>query len=1003
MKYFYLLLLSLLTIATAKSQFPGYVIVKGYVKNTNGAAVANHAVNIVPDSITSSCALNHTRYTNANGYYADTLACTTPIYYVIVRTANCNGTYLTNFDTVPLTKVVENNFTICLATTTVCHASFTANDTLGGIVYFNSSASTASTGSTITERNWSFGDGSSLSGNVVSPTHTYTAAGTYTVRLIISTSSQCRDTVYNTVHITLAPISCQAYFYDTVAGLKVYFQSGYSSTGAGDSIVQRRWTFGDPNSSTNILTGNVVNPTHTYAANGTYTVCLKITSARGCSDSICKSVVINNVPTSCVASFTYSHNLRAYTFNSSASVGSSSTDPIVRRKWVFGDGDTLGGNVISPVHTYAQNGNYSVCLYVYTQLGCTSVACKAINIVDSGCHAAFTYNIPTPNPVSFFNASTAGSGSTITQYYWKFGDSSNYSTLANPTHQFPGAGTYTVCLTIATSTGCQSTECKQVVIGNTKSCHAYIGINTPTPITTGSPVAFSSSQSYTAAGDSIMQRFWSWGDGSSSTQLNGYNSITHTYSSAATYTVTLIIVSASGCRDTAHATVTVAGVAVSCHAYFIDSVSGGIVHFNSIYSTTGTGDSIVERHWTFGDPNSSSNTLGGNVVAPSHTYSANGTYTVCLKITSARGCHDSICKTVAVTGVQANCVAYFVFTTISLNAAFSSTSSSAPTGDSIIHRYWSFGDSISLGGNVVSPYHTYQYSGAYNVCLTIVTAKGCTKTLCKTVTVTITCPVPSFTTTINGNVVTFNSSNITVLAGDTIIQRQWQFGDSTDLGGNVVSPSHTYAHAGTYQVCLAIHTSRGCVSTACSTVVITNVPSCVALFKYVKASQKALQFQSGGSMAAPGDSIVSRKWTFGDGTTLIGNVVNPLKTYQAVAIYNVCLRIQTASGCVKEVCQTIRVGDSAVIVDSAKKVEIISLNPNPVTSQFTTIIWSKYSGVSAQLAILDIYGITKWTVTKSLLSGNNAFVIPTSALLAGPYTFRVTTLFGIKSRKFYKL
>ena len=919
MKYFYLLLLLLLTTATAKSQFPGYVIVKGYVKNTNGVAVSNWAVNIKPDSSSGvlACTQNHTKYTNANGFYIDTLTCNAPIYNVITRTANCNNTNITHYDSVPLSKVVESNFTICIAGTTSCHAAFTKTDTMGNIVIFNSSTSTGSSGSAIVERIWNFGDGSpAVGGNLVTVSHTYTSPGTYNVWLIIvTTNNQCRDTAFGTVHILQSPGSCHAYYYDSVSGKKVNFYSGFSSTGTGDSIVQRRWTFGEPNSTTNILTGNVVNPTHTYAANGTYTVCLKITSARGCADSICKNVVINNVPTSCIASFTYSHSLRAYTFNSSASVGSSSTDPIIRRKWVFGDGDTLGGNVISPVHTYAQNGNYSVCLYIFTQLGCTSVTCKAINIVDSTCHAAFTYNVNVPattNPVTFVNASTAGSGSVITQYYWQFGDSSNPSTLANPTHLFPGPGTYTVCLRITSSTGCQSIECKQVVIGNTSSCHAFIGINTPAPIATGSPVSFSSSQSYTSSGDSIMQRLWSWGDGSSSTQANGYNNITHTYTSAATYTVRLIIVSASGCRDTAIVNITVAGTAPSCQAYF-------------------------------------------------------------------------------------------VFTTSFLNAAFNSVNSSAPAGDSIIHRYWSFGDSSTLGGNVVSPYHTYQHPGAYNVCLTIITAKGCTKTLCKTVNVTITCPVPGFTTTVNGNVATFNSSNIAVAAGDTIIQRQWQFGDSTYLAGTVVSPSHTYAHAGTYHVCLVIHTSRGCVSTACSTVVITNVPSCVALFKYVRISQKTLQFQSGGSMAAPGDSIVSRKWTFGDGTTLLGNVVNPLKTYQAIAIYNVCLRIQTASGCVKEVCQTIRVGDSAVIVDSAKKVEIISLNPNPVTSQFTTIIWSKYSGVSAQLAIIDIYGITKWTATKSLLSGNNAFVIPTANLLAGPYTFRVTTLFGSKSRRFYKL
>ncbi len=913
MKHLYSFLLSLFFLTTAMSQSSGYVVVKGYVKNTNGVAVANRAVNIIPDSISSNCALNHTRYTNANGFYADTLACTSPIYFVIVRTANCNNTYLTNYDSVPSNKIVESNFTICVANTTVCHASF----------------------------------------------------------------------------------------YDTVAGFNVYFQSGTSTTSSGDSIKERYWSFGDGTS----LGGNVVNPLHTYTVNSTYTVCLKITSWSGCKDSICKTVVINNVTATCAANFSFSGNARVVNFNSSASVASTPPDAIVRRKWVFGDGDTLGGNVISPTHTYAQNGSYSVCLYIYTQLGCTSVACKQINLADTSCHAAFSFNIPTSNPVMFFNASTSGNSTAVSTYSWNFGDSSATSTVVNPTHQFPGPGTYYVCLTIGTSTGCHSTQCEHVTISNTRSCHAYVGINSPAPFTAPAAVLFSSMQSYTAAGDSILQRFWSWGDGTSSVQANG-NNITHTYASAGNYIVNLIILSAGGCRDTTHTTITVVnGTTTGCHAQYFDSVLGSSVYFFSGSSSVAASDSIKERNWDFGDYNNPNHTLGGNVVNPLHQYLYNGTFTVCLKITSWGGCKDSICKTVVVTGVQTSCVAYFLYTTTYLNAAFSSANSSAPTGDSIVHRYWSFGDGDSLSGNVVSPYHTYLHAGTYNVCLTIVTAGGCTKTLCKSVTVVNQCVNPSFTFTVSGNVVTFNSANISLPAGDSILIREWQFGDSTSsLNGNVVSPSHTYSHTGTYQVCLVISTASGCVTTVCHPVTIANVPTCQAMFKSVKLNAATYQFQSSGSMSATSGAIINRKWTFGDGTTLTGNVINPVKTYQLAGTYNVCLRIETSTGCVSEICQLVKIGDSVIVhVDSSKKVEIISINPNPATTQFTSIVWSKYSGVSAELAIIDLYGTKRWSVNRTLASGNNIVVVPTSTLLAGPYTFKVTTTYGISSKRFYKL
>ncbi len=49
------------------------------------------------------------------------------------------------------------------------------------------------------------------------------------------------------------------------------------------------WDFGDGNSSTD------ENPSHTYTANATYSVCLTVTSADGCTDEICNDVIISTV------------------------------------------------------------------------------------------------------------------------------------------------------------------------------------------------------------------------------------------------------------------------------------------------------------------------------------------------------------------------------------------------------------------------------------------------------------------------------------------------------------------------------------------------------------------------------------------------------------------------------------------------------------------------------------------------------------------------------------
>jgi PKD repeat protein len=60
--------------------------------------------------------------------------------------------------------------------------------------------------------------------------------------------------------------------------------------GAGD-IVNWLWDFGDGNSSTQ------QNPSHTYAAEGTYTVSLTVTDSGSLSDTISKPVTVTDCPT----------------------------------------------------------------------------------------------------------------------------------------------------------------------------------------------------------------------------------------------------------------------------------------------------------------------------------------------------------------------------------------------------------------------------------------------------------------------------------------------------------------------------------------------------------------------------------------------------------------------------------------------------------------------------------------------------------------------------------
>ncbi|NVK63460.1 MAG: PKD domain-containing protein [Flavobacteriales bacterium] len=127
---------------------------------------------------------------------------------------------------------------------------------------------------------------------------------------------------------------------------------------------------------------------------------------------------------------------------------------------------------------------------------------------------------------------------------------------------------------------------------------------------------------------------WSWdfGDGNTSTQQNP----THTYATGGTYTVCLIATSACD-ADTVCTTVTVSDCVSPTSSFTETLSSNGVVDFTSTSTSNGT----TTFAWDFGDGGTSTDEN------PSYTYTANGTYTVCLTVTDSCGI-DTTCNTINV-------------------------------------------------------------------------------------------------------------------------------------------------------------------------------------------------------------------------------------------------------------------------------------------------------------------------------------------------------------------
>lgn len=126
---------------------------------------------------------------------------------------------------------------------------------------------------------WFFGDGGTST--VWNPTHVYAATGSYHV--YVRVYSYCGgDVTGKDIGITCPAIATPAF---TDAGGKTKTFTYTASTTGADSVL---WRFGDGG------TSNAWSPTHTYAANGVYTVCVTVWS--WCSrDSLCDTVHVSGL------------------------------------------------------------------------------------------------------------------------------------------------------------------------------------------------------------------------------------------------------------------------------------------------------------------------------------------------------------------------------------------------------------------------------------------------------------------------------------------------------------------------------------------------------------------------------------------------------------------------------------------------------------------------------------------------------------------------------------
>lgn len=724
----------------------------------------------------------------------------------------------------------------------------------GCVPYTVSPVATITSVDAVTSYAWDFGDGGTST--LANPTHTYITQGTYTVKLYITTSGGCTDSLVlvNAVRVGTKPIADFSATPIPVCGRQpVYF------TDLSAPADEWLWDFGD--GSTSILQ----DPIHNYSDTGYFTIQL-IAYNNGCADTMTKVNYVRVLPP--IARF-------LATPDCTNRLRFSFTDQSIAPQtweWDFGDGSPVS-NVQNPVHVFPALGTYTVQLIV-TNGGCADTTSLVVNTVSESPDFNATVTVDCKIGYTDFTATNINTAN-ITSYLWDFGDASS-TTVPNPFigHFYNNSGTYTVSLTVTDINGCTNTVVKP----------NYIRINGPTANFTATNTSgcaglttIFQNLSTTDGVNAITSYTWDYGDGNTQT-LTG-PPFQHTYATAGTFTVKLIVTDASGCSDSLilNNLVTTTDPVPAFITADTLSCPGATVTFTNNSTPTG-----LTYLWNFGDGNTST------VTAPTHVYTATGNYTVSLQVQDGIGCIDSLVRNLYIT-VDRPVAGFTVNDSISsclpFEVQFTNTSTFYAS------QAWDFGP---LQGNSTlnSPVHYYSIAGIYPVKLVVTSPGGCMDSITKNIYV-----YDTSGTRVNyvplGGCKPLDVSLNTFTAGP-MASFFWDFGDGYTQTTTTPNINHLYSTFGNFLPKVIMQDPSGCLIPlqGLDTVYVTGANTKFGLDDSLFCDYGTVNFSDSTTF---NDPVLSYNWSFGDGNN--SALQNPSHTYTNPGLYTVQLSVLTQLGC----------------------------------------------------------------------------------------------------------
>ena len=640
---------------------------------------------------------------------------------------------------------------------------------------------------------WKFDDGNFSTQQ--SPSHNYSNSGTYNVSLLVTTSDGCKDSVTKSVTVFPKPVADFS-FTNKCDGTPLPFSNTSTINNPG-VITNWSWAFGDNTSATGSSTS------HIYSGPGNYNVTLIVNSGNSCADTIIHQVTVFNNP---VVSFTHSDVCLGDSIHFTNTSTVNVPDVISGYLWVYGDGSPTS-TTISPSHIYTIPGIYYITLIATTGNACSSVINDPVKTFDPPSSAFSFNNTCLFDSAVFTNASAGPIMGTTANWSWDFGDGSPVNTnVWSPGHLYAAPGNYQVTLiTHSSNLGCPDTlESALIVFPMPVAKYSFNNVCLNQ--------AMNFNDSSTVASGTVTGWSWNFGDG---TPINTSQNPDHTYINFGTYTVTLIVTTNNGCKDTIAKNVVVHPLPTV--QYSTANVCDGSIVSCSDLSTIPVTDTIQTWTWNFGDNSALSTTQN-----TSHLYGGPGSYSVQLIAGSFFGCSDSVTKTSIINpnpvviysgddtvGCETLCVNF-------LNG------STVLTG-TIVQTAWNFGDGSSIS-TTQNPDHCYINDSVYspnsfNIVLTLTSDSGCVSVVTKNNYITV-YPNPVADFTVQPEITSIIDPIISIKDFSTGTNFwSWNFGDSV-ISAVFNPPPHTYQDTGTYTITLITTTNYNCADTAYQSIII---------------------------------------------------------------------------------------------------------------------------------------------------------------------------------------